>query len=52
MYTKQFNSLERSGNLKDIFGQIEDHRSHINQLQNLVDILLMGIIAVICGEET
>ena len=44
--------MEASGNLKDIFGQIEDHRSHINQLHNLVDILLIGIIAVICGAET
>jgi len=44
--------LERSGNLKDTFGQIEDHRNHINQHHNLVDILLIGIIAVICGEET
>ena len=39
-------------NLKAIFGQIEDHRSHINQLHNLIDILLISIIAVICGAET
>ena len=44
--------MEETGNLKDIFGQIEDHRSHINQLHNLIDILLMGIIAVISGAET
>ena len=44
--------MKSSGNLKDIFGQIEDHRSHINQLHNLVDILLIGIISVICGAET
>ena len=44
--------MERSDNLKDIFSQIEDHRSHINQLHNLIDILLIGIIAVICGAET
>jgi len=44
--------LNTSGNLKFIFGQIEDHRSHINQLHNLVDILLIGIIAVLCGAET
>jgi hypothetical protein len=44
--------MKSSGNLKNIFGQIEDHRSHINQLHNLVDILLIGIIAVICGAET
>lgn len=44
--------MKSSGNLKDIFGQIEDHRSHINKLHNLVDILLIGIIAVISGAET
>ena len=37
--------MNSSGNLKAIFGQIEDHRSHINQLHNLVDILLIGIIS-------
>jgi hypothetical protein len=36
--------MNSSDNLKAIFGQIEDHRSHINQLHNLVDILLIGII--------
>jgi len=44
--------LESSGNLKGIFGQIEDHRSHVNKLHNLVDILLIGITAVISGAET
>jgi len=44
--------LKRSGNLKDLFEQIDDHRSHINQHHNLVDILLIGVIAVICGAET
>jgi predicted transposase YbfD/YdcC len=44
--------MKPSSNLKTIFGQIEDHRSHINQLHNLVDILLIGIISVICGAET
>jgi predicted transposase YbfD/YdcC len=44
--------MESSSNLKDIFGQIEDHRSHINQLHNLVDILLIGIVSVISGAET
>ena len=38
--------------LVSIFGSIQDPRSHINQLHNLVDILLIGIIAVICGAET
>jgi predicted transposase YbfD/YdcC len=44
--------MNSSGNLKSVFGQIEDHRSHINQLHNLIDILLIGIIAVISGAET
>lgn len=44
--------MKSSGNLKDIFGQIEDHRSHINQLHNLIDILLIGVTSVICGAET
>jgi len=35
-----------------IFKQVEDPRSHINQLHNLIDILLIGIISVICGAET
>ncbi len=38
--------------LMNIFGHIEDPRSHINQLHNLTDILLIGIISVICGAET
>jgi len=44
--------MKSSGKLKDIFGQVEDHRSHINQLHNLIDILLIGIISVISGAET
>ena len=39
-------------NLVSIFGNVEDPRSHINQLHNLVDLLLIGIISVICGAET
>ena len=35
-----------------IFGQLEDHRSHINRRHNLGDILLMGIISMICSAET
>lgn len=38
--------------LISIFGNVQDPRSHINQLHNLVDILLIGIISVICGAET
>ena len=35
-----------------IFKQVEDPRRDINQLHNLIDILLIGIISVICGAET
>ena len=44
--------MNTDNNLISIFGSIEDPRSHINQLHNLVDILLIGIISVICGAET
>ena len=35
-----------------IFGQIDDPRSDINKLHKLEDILLIGIISVICAAET
>lgn len=35
-----------------IFDKIEDPRSDINRLHNLVDIILIGMISVICGAET
>lgn len=38
--------------LRAIFAQIEDPRSHINKLHLLDEILLIGIISVICGAET
>lgn len=38
--------------LVSIFGSVEDPRSDINKLHNLADILLIGIISVICGAET
>lgn len=44
--------MKNSNDLKTIFGQIEDHRSPVNRLHNLVDILLISIISVICGAET
>lgn len=37
---------------KEYFGRLEDPRSHINKLHDLNDILLIGIISVICGAET
>jgi len=44
--------MKKNNKLMSIFGSIEDPRSHINQLHNLTDILLIGIISVICGAET
>jgi len=44
--------MKDSNKLVSIFGSIEDPRSHINQLHKFVDILLIGIISVICGAET
>lgn len=38
--------------LKSIFGQIDDPRSDINKLHKLEDILLVGIISVICAADT
>jgi hypothetical protein len=35
-----------------IFGNVEDPRSPINKLHDLVDILLIGVISVICGAAT
>ena len=43
--------MKEDDKLISIFGSIEDPRSHINQLHNLVDILLIGIISVISGAE-
>ena len=44
--------MNKDNKLMSIFGSIEDPRSHINQLHDLVDILLIGIISVISGAET
>jgi predicted transposase YbfD/YdcC len=44
--------MNTDSKLISIFGSVEDPRSHINQLHNLVDILVIGIISVICGAET
>ena len=45
-------TLKNTGSLQFIFSQIEDPRSHINQLHKFIDILLTGVISVICGAET
>ncbi len=44
--------MNKDNKLMSIFGSIEDPRSHINKLHNLVDILLIGIIPVISGAQT
>jgi predicted transposase YbfD/YdcC len=44
--------MNTDSKLISIFGTIDDPRSHINKLHDLVDILLIGIISVICGAET
>lgn len=38
--------------LSAIFAKIDDPRSHINKLHKLEEILLIGIVSVICGAET
>lgn len=38
--------------LSSIFSQIDDPRRDVTKLHKLNDILLIGIIAVICGAET
>ena len=44
--------MNKQNDLVRIFSQVEDPRSHINRLHKLTDILLIGIISVICGAET
>ena len=46
------NSMTTNSKLMSIFGTVDDPRSHINQRHDIVDILLIGIISVICGAET
>jgi predicted transposase YbfD/YdcC len=41
-----------AGKLLSIFKQIEDNRRDLSKLHNLNDILVMAIIAVICGADT
>ena len=44
--------MKTTNELRSIFGQIDDPRSDINKLHKLEDILLIGIISVICAAET
>jgi predicted transposase YbfD/YdcC len=44
--------LKTATTLKSILTKINDPRSHINRLHKLTDILLIGVISVLCGAET
>jgi predicted transposase YbfD/YdcC len=44
--------MNTSNELVRIFSQVQDPRSHINKLHNIVDILLIGMVSVLCGAET
>lgn len=44
--------MKTSNDLVRIFSQIQDPRSHINKLHDIVDILFIGIVSVLCGAET
>jgi predicted transposase YbfD/YdcC len=44
--------LETLQQISSIFSQIDDPRSDINKLHKLEDILLIGIISVICAADT
>lgn len=52
MIINTIHTLKTTSKLKSIFGKIDDPRSDINKLHNLEDILLIGIVSVICGAET
>ena len=45
-------ALKTTNELRSIFSQIDDPRSDINKLHKLEDILLIGIISVICAADT
>jgi hypothetical protein len=35
-----------------VFNEVQDPRSHINRLHNLTDVIVIGMVAVLCGAET
>ena len=41
--------MKEDNKLKQVFSNLTDPRSHINRLHLLNDILLIGIVSVICG---
>ena len=44
--------MKSDNKLISVFSTLTDPRSHINRLHSLNDILLIGIVSVICGAET
>lgn len=44
--------MKSENKLNNVFTTLTDPRSHINQLHPLNDILLIGVVSVICGAET
>lgn len=44
--------MEKQNKLKTIFSKVDDPRRDLTKLHKLDDILLIGIISVICGAET
>lgn len=52
MIINKLRVLKTANELRSIFSQIDDPRSDINKLHKLEDILLIGIISVICAADT
>ena len=44
--------MKTDNKLNNVFSKLSDPRSHINRLHLLNDILLIGVVSVICGAET
>ena len=44
--------MEASNRLISIFSNVEDPRKDINLRHNLIDIIVIGIVSVICGADT
>ena len=44
--------METTNNLRSIFGKIDDPRRDLTKLHELNDLLLIGIISVICGADS
>lgn len=52
MIINKLRDLKTTNELRSVFSQIDDPRSDINKLHKLEDILLIGIISVICAADT